>query len=227
MREETTSRSSTAGPVSPFRACESRPNALIKTARRFLLCNKQNTPLIRFRLITLPKRYLVIDTEILDKTAGSILEIDDLDIEQESIVNLNERLSMYLKSQQRDYRTVECRAAAPREPYHEVIPREPCSGRVRCSVRCGCQLDDFIIKKLQLNPAVTNFGRLDGMEYLIDLLHYHFYDREHELYVTCEEAGTISFFHDVPCWQRLLLDFPVTYEYVKTLQEDDNYVSET
>lgn len=76
----------------------------------------------------------------------------------------------------------------------------------------GYQLDDMIVERLKLSEHVRCFGRLNGMEYLIDLLDRHFYNEENEWYVTCKEPHTISFFWCIPGWNRLFIDQPVTME---------------
>lgn len=165
---------------------------LAKTARKYLLRDQDDVPIIRFGFITLPKKYIVIDTEIINKRALDILNITNEKIDsEETIMYLNSKLTNYLQERQRDYKVT------------------------------GYLLDDFIVSKLELGSAITNFGRLNGMEYLIDLLHYHFYDSENKLYVTCEDPGTISFFHEVPGWKTLLLDFPVTYKDVTNTKKGE------
>lgn len=171
---------------------------LAKTARTFYVCNKRDVPIIRFKIIFLPKRYIVINTELLQPEANKILEIEDQIPEDvcDKVIYLNEKLSQYLHKQQRDFHV------------------------------SGYLLDDFIIEKLGLDQAVTNIGRLQGMEYLIDLLQYHFYDKTNELYVTCRDPGIIAFFHEVPGWKRLLFDFPVVYADTKNnTTEEYDYVS--
>lgn len=172
---------------------------LAKTARKYLLCNRNDIPIVRFRIITLPKRNIIIDTEILNDEAIDILKLkkyQQIENDKNRIMYLNDKVTTYLHGKQRDYKVT------------------------------GYLLDDFIINRLGLDSTVTNFGRLNGMEYLIDLLQYHFYDSENELYVTCEEPGVISFFHEVPGWKKLLFDFPVTYkEVINTKKENFSYVS--
>ena len=175
-------------------------NVLVKTARKFQLCDKNDNSIVSFRLITLPHRYIVIDTELLTDEAVAILNLEEykqlLLCPEEKEMYLNRKLADYLRNRQRDYKVT------------------------------GYLLDDFIIHKLHLDNAITNFGRLNGMEYLIDLLQYHFYDNKNELYVTCVDPGTISFFHEVPGWKTLLFDFPVKYkDIVQSIKEDYDYVS--
>ena len=83
----------------------------------------------------------------------------------------------------------------------------------------GYLLDDFIIKRLKLSDKVRNFGRLAGMEYLIDLLEYHFYNEDYHLYVTCESPHTISFFWKVPGWDRILVDVPYSFKKQQLLEQ--------
>ena len=74
----------------------------------------------------------------------------------------------------------------------------------------GLSLDDFIIEQLKLSDKVRNYGRLTGMEYLIDLLQYHFYNNENGWYVTCKEPYPITFLGQVSGWDRLFIDISVT-----------------
>ena len=73
------------------------------------------------------------------------------------------------------------------------------------------ELDDYIVKKLNLSDRVKSNGRLYGMQYLVCYTKSHFKDIENKLYVTPDNPQVIGFFSFYG-WDKLILDTPVDWE---------------
>lgn len=59
---------------------------------------------------------------------------------------------------------------------------------------------------------MLNSGHLNGWEYLVKLLKYHYCDSKDEYYITSEEPAVISFLDCIRGWNRIFIDKPVRKE---------------
>ena len=90
----------------------------------------------------------------------------------------------------------------------------------------GLLLDEFLIRHFDLSFNVRSYGRLTGMEYLIDLLSFHFYNEENGLYITCKEPTIVTFIGMIQGWTRIFVEQPVTKDDVVKIIENTKFDTE-